>query len=286
MNSDDFALLSRIVHERSGLALKPEKAYLFETRLPPVAQKLGLADLGALLALLRRGGQTAAEVAVTEAMTTNETFFFRDSKPFEQFRRITLPNLLAARAAKKHLRIWCAAASTGQEPYSLAMILAEERARLAGWRVEIVATDISQEMIARAKDALYSQFEVQRGLPVQYLMRYFTQAGERWKVKDEIRTAVHYRPFNLLEDPAALGSFDVVFCRNVLIYFELATKQRVLDRIAGRMPSDGQLFLGASETVVGVSARFEPVPSERGLYRPAAPPRPVTGVREELAGCR
>jgi len=285
MNNEDFALLSRIVHERSGLALKPEKAYLFETRLPPVAQKLGLADLGALIALLRRGGQAAAEVAVTEAMTTNETFFFRDSKPFEQFRRITLPNLIAARAAKKHLRIWCAAASTGQEPYSLAMILAEERARLAGWRVEIVATDISQEMITRAKDALYSQFEVQRGLPVQYLMRYFTQTGERWRVKDEIRAAVHYRPFNLLEDPTALGSFDVVFCRNVLIYFELATKQRVLERVAGRMPSDGQLFLGASETVVGVSARFEPVPSETGLYRPAAPQRPATVARSSLAGC-
>ena len=269
MKSEDFALLSRIVYARSGLALKPEKAYLFETRLPPVAQKLGLSDMTALIELLRRGGQAAAEIAVTEAMTTNETFFFRDTKPFEQFRRLALPTLLAARAAKKHLRIWCAAASTGQEPYSLAMILAEERARLAGWRIEILATDISQEMITRAKDALYSQFEVQRGLPVQYLMRYFEKAGERWRVKNEIRAAVQYRTFNLLEDPAQLGSFDIVFCRNVLIYFDVATKRLVLDRIAAVMPSDGHLFLGASETVVGVSERFEPLPPETGLYRPA-----------------
>jgi chemotaxis protein methyltransferase CheR len=268
MKSEDFALLSRIVYARSGLALKPEKAYLFETRLPPVAQKLRLPDMAALIDLLRRGGQPAAEIAVTEAMTTNETFFFRDTKPFEQFRRLALPALLAARAAKRQLRIWCAAASTGQEPYSLAMILAEERARLAGWRVEIVATDISHEMIARAKEALYTQFEVQRGLPVQYLMRYFQQAGERWQVKSEIRAAVQYRSFNLLDDPAQLGSFDVVFCRNVLIYFDLATKRLVLDRVAAVMPADGHLFLGASETVVGVSGRFEPVPPETGLYRP------------------
>ena len=277
MKGEDFDLLSRIVRERSGLVLTPDKVYLLESRLPAVAKRFGHAGLDGLVAALRLRNDSVMMHAVTEAMTTNETFFFRDTKPFEQFRTTILPTLLEARAARKSLRIWCAAASTGQEPYSLAMICAEQKARLAGWKVEIVATDISDEVLARAKAGIYNQFEVQRGLPVQLLARYFDKLEDCWQLKPEIRNAVQYRSFNLLEEPHALGRFDVVFCRNVLIYFDPPTKQRVLQRIAGLLPSDGFLLLGAAETVLGVSDRFAPLAAERGLYRPVTAPAAPQG---------
>ena len=203
-------------------------------------------------------------------MTTNETFFFRDKMPFEHFRDTIMPALIAARAREKRIRIWCAAASTGQEPYSLAMLCKEMGAALAGWRVEILATDLSTEVLEKAKAGIYSQFEVQRGLPIQLLVKYFTQVGETWQIAPEIRGMVQFRPLNLLNDFSALGMFDVVFCRNVLIYFDQATKIGVLDRIARQMPDDGYLVLGAAETVVGLTDAFKPVPDKRGLYAPSA----------------
>ncbi|HET8728649.1 MAG TPA: protein-glutamate O-methyltransferase, partial [Alphaproteobacteria bacterium] len=208
---------------------------------------------------------------VTEAMTTNESSFFRDSKPFDLFRQVVLPSLLKARAGSRRIRIWSAACSTGQEPYSLAMILHEEQAKLAGWTVEIVGTDLSTEVLDRARAGLYTQFEVQRGLPITHLVKYFTQAGDKWELKPEIRRMVSYREFNLLGDLAGLGSFDIVFCRNVLIYFDQPTKSRVLDGISRMMPPDGVLYLGGAETVLGITDRFKPVEGHRGLYQPASP---------------
>lgn len=275
MRAADFDLLSRVLHERSGLALTPEKTYLLESRLMPVARRLGVANTEALVALVRQGSDPAVLRAVTEAMTTNETQFFRDKKPFEQFRRTVLPRLLANRTARRSIRIWCAASSSGQEPYSLAMLCREEQPNLAGWKIDIVATDLSREMVERAREGLYGQFEVQRGLPIQYLARYFNQVADRWQLKPEIRDAVHFREFNLLDDPRPLGSFDIVFCRNVLIYFDLPTKAKVLRRIAERLAPDGALFLGGSETVLGVSDQFEQWSDESGVYRRvvAAAPR-------------
>jgi len=207
---------------------------------------------------------------VVEAMTTNESFFFRDKIPFDHFREFMLPSLLKSRAAQHRLRIWCAAASTGQEPYSLAMILKEMASLVAGWRVEIVATDLANEVLEKARAGLYSQFEVQRGLPIQMLMKYFTQSGDTWQISPEIRAMVQFRPLNLLADFAHLGTFDVVFCRNVLIYFDQPTKIDVLERLARITEQDGYLVLGAAETVVGLTECFRPLTDRRGLYVPNA----------------
>ena len=267
MNVNDFEYIAQLLYQRSGLVITQEKAYLLESRLNPVARKWDLDSVDALIGVLRTKKDEQLTVDVTEAMTTNESFFFRDSRPFEQFKDVLLPRLLEARAARKQIRIWSAACSSGQEPYTLAMILKEEAARLAGWRIEIVATDLSKEILDKAKQGLYSQFEVQRGLPITLLMKYFSQEGEKWRVSEEIRQMVSYKPFNLLTSPAALGHFDVVFCRNVLIYFDQATKGQVLARIAQIMPADGFLYLGGAETVLGVSDSFEVVPGQRGVYR-------------------
>lgn len=267
MNMKDFEFIAQLLYQRSGLVITQEKAYLLESRLNPVARKWDLDGFDGLIAALRGNKDERLLVNVTEAMTTNESFFFRDSRPFEQFKDIVLPHLLEARAARKQIRIWSAACSSGQEPYTLAMMLKEEAARLAGWKVEIVATDLSTEILNKAKEGLYSQFEVQRGLPITLLMKHFAQEGEKWRISDEIRSMVSYRPFNLLENPASLGSFDVVFCRNVLIYFDQATKGQVLSRVAQIMPADGYLYLGGAETVLGISDSFEVVPGQRGIYR-------------------
>jgi chemotaxis protein methyltransferase CheR len=267
MNVNDFEFIAQLLYQRSGLVITQEKAYLLESRLNPVARKWDLDGFDALIAALRSNKDERLLVDVTEAMTTNESFFFRDNRPFDQFKEIVLPHLLEARAARKQIRIWSAACSSGQEPYTLAMILKEEAAKLAGWKVEIVATDLSTEILEKAKEGLYSQFEVQRGLPITLLMKHFTQEGEKWRISEEIRNMVSYRPFNLLDSPTALGTFDVVFCRNVLIYFDQATKGQVLSRVAQIMPADGYLYLGGAETVLGISDSFEVVPGQRGIYR-------------------
>jgi chemotaxis protein methyltransferase CheR len=272
MKPQDFEFLSALLRKQSGLVLTEDKAYLVESRLLPVARKHGLAGLDPLLEALRLAPANGPLVyEVTDAMTTNESFFFRDIKPFDQFRQFVLPRLLLARAPAQPIRVWSAACSSGQEPYSLAMILREEGGKLAGRRVEIVATDISREMLEKCKAGLYSQFEVQRGLPVQYLVKYFAQMGDKWRIDAGLRELIHFREFNLLQDPSALGTFDVVFCRNVLIYFDHPTKAKVLAAIGRQMPADGILYLGGAETVIGVSDRFQLIEGQRGVYSVAAP---------------
>jgi len=209
-------------------------------------------------------------------MTTNETFFFRDKVPFDHFRDSIMPEIMKARANRKSIRIWCAAGSTGQEPYSLAMSLKEMGAQLAGWRVEIIATDLSLEVLEKSKAGIYSQFEVQRGLPIQLLVKYFKQNGEFWQISPDIRAMVQHRQLNLLHDFSQLGVFDIIFCRNVLIYFDQDTKINIFGRLAKTMEQDGFLVLGAAETVVGLTDVFKPFPDKRGLYRP-------TGVRATIA---
>jgi len=203
-------------------------------------------------------------------MTTNETFFFRDKIPFDHMRETILPVLTQARANRRSLRIWSAASSTGQEPYSIAMLLKEAGQSLQGWRIEIVASDLSQSVLEKSKAGLFSQFEVQRGLPIQLLVKHFTQVGELWQINADIRAMVQYRQLNLLHDFAQLGTFDVVFCRNVLIYFDQETKTGIFDRLAKVLEPDGVLALGAAESVIGVSDAFKPYPDRRGLYLPNA----------------
>jgi chemotaxis protein methyltransferase CheR len=262
----DYEYLRKLLKERSGLDLSADKQYLVESRLLPLARKTGLSGIGELVAKVKTGADPLTS-EVVEAMTTNETFFFRDKIPFDHLRATILPALVQARASRRALRIWCAASSTGQEPYSIAMCV-KEFAELAGWRVEIVATDLSQEVLEKSKAGIYSQFEVQRGLPIQMLLKYFTQNGEVWQLGPEIRAMVQHRQLNLLQDFSHLGTFDVIFCRNVLIYFDQDTKAGVFDRLSKRLEPDGVLLLGAAETVVGLTDAFKPYPDRRGLYRP------------------
>jgi chemotaxis protein methyltransferase CheR len=278
MKPEDFDFIAKFIKDRSGLVLTSDKSYLLESRLMPIARKRGLKGLDELIGTVRASRDEVLGREITEAMTTNESFFFRDSKPFDQFKDMVLPHILKARAAKKSFRIWCAASSSGQEPYSLAMILKEEQAKLAGWKIDIVGTDISTEMLEKAKAGVYSQFEVQRGLPITLLVKYFKKKDEVWQIDAAIRAMVQYREWNLLTDLKALGQFDVVFCRNVLIYFDQPTKTKVLGNIASLMPDDGFLYLGGAETVLGISDKFKPIPNQRGIYgiskdsAPLAPP--------------
>ena len=275
----DYDYLRALLKERSGLMLSAEKHYLVESRLMPIARKMGLPGLSELVQRLKSPQAEALIVEVVEAMTTNESFFFRDKIPFEHFRGAIMPEMLAARARMKRIRIWCAAASAGQEPYSLAMTLKEMGSQAGDARVEILATDLSTEILEKAKAGIYSQFEVQRGLPIQYLVKYFSKAGEMWQIAPEIRAMVQFRPLNLMRDFSNLGTFDVVFCRNVLIYFDQATKIDVLTRIGQALAPDGYLSLGAAETVVGLTHSFKAVPDRRGLYAPCkAAPMPANVV--------
>jgi chemotaxis protein methyltransferase CheR len=270
MNVTDFELIARLLKERSGLALNKEKAYLLESRLNPVARKWNFTGFDELAQAIRVKKDEALLVDVTEAMTTNESFFFRDQKPFDQFNDIVLPHLLETRAAKRSFRIWSAACSSGQEPYSLAMLLKEQADKLAGWTVEIVATDLSNEILDKSKEGLYSQFEVQRGLPISLLVKHFVQVGDRWQIDDSLRSMVKFQQLNLLGNLSPLGNFDVVFCRNVLIYFDAPTKTRVLEGIADKLPMDGFLYLGGAETVLGTTDRFQIMQGQRGIYCLAA----------------
>ena len=266
MKPADFEFISQLINTRSGLVLTKDKAYLLESRLMPVARKRGMKGLEELISTIRTSQEETLLREVTEAMTTNESFFFRDIKPFDTFRDVILPDLLKNRAAKKSFRVWCAAASSGQEPYTLAMVMKEQAAKLTGWSYEIVATDISTEMLVKAEKGIYSQFEVQRGLPIQMLLKYFKKGDDAWEIDSSLRDMVKFKEFNLLNEPKVLGVFDVVFCRNVLIYFNQPTKTRILDWISRMIPADGRLFLGGAETVLGITDKFKPVPGQRGVY--------------------
>ena len=267
MTPQEFDWLRSFLKQQSGLVLTAEKQYLIESRLLPVARKAGLATLTALIGKMKEPGQTQLAATVVEAMTTNESFFFRDKTPFDHFNDTMLPKMLEARGRDRKLRIWCAAASTGQEPYSLAMCIKEAEAKLAGWRIEIVGTDLSTDVLEKAKAGIYTQFEVQRGLPINHLLKYFTQSGDTWQINSNLRSMIQYRKLNLLENFSSLGQFDIVFCRNVLIYFDNQTKVDILGRISKMMPADGFLVLGAAETVVGLTDAFKPMTDKRGLYQ-------------------
>ncbi len=272
LSPSSFDSLAALLKARSGLVIGRDKTYLLETRLAAILKREKLRDLNALADRLRSPAAEAIAREVVEAMTTNESFFFRDDKPFQHFRSRALPRLHAARPPGAPLRVWSAAASCGQEAYSLAMILAETRVQLGQRKVEILGTDIARDQLARARDGLYTQFEVQRGLPVQMLMKYFRKEDTGWRITEPLRSVPQFREYNLLSDLRPLGRFDVVFCRNVLIYFDQPTKTRVLEAIAAQMPPDGVLYLGGAETVLGITDRFAPLPEERGVYgRTGAP---------------
>ncbi len=290
IDAKDLSTIRDLVLRRSGIVLDQTKAYLIEARVTALARKLGLPTVEALVAKLRDprpGDPLHAVDAVVEAMTTNETSFFRDGLPFDAFRLHVMPDLVARRAAERRLTLWSAASSTGQEAYALAMLLREHFPQLASWTVQFVASDLSTDVLAKARAGRYSATDIGRGLPPALLARYFRQDGDEYEVSADLRRMVDFRQINLLEAWPTLPKFDVVFVRNVLIYFNPQTKQRVLGRIRGTMRPDGYLFLGAAETTMGIDDAFEKGPLERsGCYRLRAAPalkRPATATATATA---
>ena len=268
MSEENNAIISNFVQKHSGIVLGNSKSYLIESRLTPIAERFGFRDVDALALKLATSSLELRD-AVIDAMTTNESFFFRDNVPFDAFENIMLPDITAtARKGSPRIRIWCAAASTGQEPYSLAMILLANRRLWAGLQVEIIATDLSQRALDRAVKGKYTQFEVQRGLPVQMLVEHFVQEGTSWLISDEIKRMVKFSKGNLLDPLGALGTMDIIFCRNVLIYFDPETKGRVVTSLHSILRPNGYMVLGGAETLLGISDLMERTEGYRGLYRP------------------
>jgi chemotaxis protein methyltransferase CheR len=264
-NLQAFDALCAYLRRASGLILDAEKRYLVESRVAPIVIRRGFSGLAELVRAIERG-QAEVGREVVQAMTINETYFFRDKLPFEKLRDPILPGLIEARRQQRALRIWCAASSSGQEPYSIAMILEDLAPRLPDWRIEVLATDLSDAVLAKAQAGIYSQFEVQRGLSTAQLLRFFAQVGEEWQINASVRSRVTFRPFNLLDDYTPLGRFDIIFCRNVLIYFDPPRKADVLNRMLRILAPDGIIALGASESVLGLATTLVPHPEHRGFF--------------------
>ena len=256
----DFDYVSHLAHTEAAIVLEKGKEYLVEMRLGPLAQKEGFASLADFVEQMRSEGKVnGLHHKAIDALTTNETLFFRDYHPFEALRQFILPPLLEQRAATRRLTIWSAACSAGQEPYSLAMLLCENFPQLADWTVSILATDLSPTVLKLAQDGVYSQFEVNRGLPASYLVKYFTKQGEKWRIKDEIKQMIEFRPMNLIQPWPVMLPFDLIFIRNVMIYFDVETKQTILRKIRNCLLPHGCLFLGTAETTINLDPDFEPV---------------------------
>lgn len=263
----NYQLLKTMLKQVSGLYLTDNKMYLVETRLQVVAKAYDYNSLNQLVDGLKGPQSQKLRIDIAEAMATPETFFFRDKKPFDQFKNFILPKMIEKHQATKHLSIWCSACSSGQEPYSLAMIVDElKHTTLKGWSVKILASDFSDKILRKAKGGVYSQFEVQRGLPIQYLMKHFKQESDGWHVKDGLKSMIEFRNFNLLQAPAHLGKFDVIFCRNVLFYFEPEDKTKILNNLGSVMSSGAMMFLGAAESTMGSCDQFVGLKNERGIY--------------------
>lgn len=270
MHSDDLNFLIDLLKKRSGLALTAEKAYLLESRLTPIARAQGCQDLAALVQKLKLNPPAALLTEITEAMTTNESSFFRDSKPFDDFKNIVMPEVMKQAGSRHKIRLWSAACSTGQEAYTLGVTWLEEVApKNPGWQFEMIGSDLAQKVVDKAKEGHYSQFEVQRGMPIKLLLKYFKpQPDTTWIVGDQVKSLVKFQTANLLESYASLGKFDIVFCRNVLIYFDEPTKAKVIDQICNSLEPRGYLYLGSTEVIMESNkARLDLVPECRGVYR-------------------
>lgn len=266
MSDLDFEHLARQVQQRSGLNLGPEKAYLVRSRLEPVAKAHGFADAPAMLAEIRRTNAAHLVQRCTEALATHESSFFRDGAPFDILRTDLIPELMRSRAATRSLRIWCAACSSGQEPYSVAIMLREMGLQPLGWKIEILATDFSRPILEKARAGLYNEFEMKRGLSVERVERWFERVDGSWRVAPLVRQMVSFREHNLLESACALGKFDIVLCRNVMIYFDTERKRRALANLSAAMAPDAALVLGSAETVMGLSTQLIQRGAARGIF--------------------
>jgi chemotaxis protein methyltransferase CheR len=271
ISDTEFSFVQRFIREEAGIVIETDKRYLVEFRLASVVSQEGLQTLQDLLAQMQRGASKKLQQAVVDAITTNETSFFRDIQPFEALRTQVIPKVIAARSSVKQLNIWCAASSTGQEPYSMAMMLDDKFPELATWRVTHIATDICTEVLAKAKSGRFTQLEMNRGLPVPYLVKYFEKQGLEWQLKEKQRRSVTFREFNLHGLWTTLPPMDIIMMRNVLIYFDLESKRAILKKIRQLLRPDGYLFLGSSEMTMNIDDKFERVALGRtSCYRVAA----------------
>lgn len=252
----DIDFLRDLVADISGNVIAPRQVYMLEQRLTPLAQSMGLSDLQALVSELRRSHDLSLKTKVAESVTVNETSFFRDVHPFDALRTSIIPELVKKNAGERSIRIWCAAASTGQEPVSIAMTIRANFPELSNWKIDIIATDLSEEVLARCRTGNYSQLEVNRGLPARKLVRFFDRTGAVWRTKPEIRDMITYQRLNLTKALPSISKFDIVFIRNVLIYFDQPTKTNILKRVHRTLSPDGYLFIGSAETVIGMSLPY------------------------------
>jgi chemotaxis protein methyltransferase CheR len=264
-------ILAGLLEARTGQQLTMSRRWRLETALSALLRERGIASIDELITILVMGREPGLAGRVVEALLNNETYFFRDRSPFDLIARQALPGLAIRRAKERCLRIWSAGCSTGQEVYSLAMLFAEEPARWAGWTIDILGTDVSDSAIERARSGTYTQFEVQRGLGIAQMLRWFEEGGGGWRVNEALRRSVRFSNHNLLEAPPHPGKFDLVLCRNVLLYLSPETKTKAFDRFAEALQPDGWLMLGAGETVIGQTRRLEADADNRGLYRHATP---------------
>ncbi len=268
--SVDFDFVSALAYRNAAIVLERGKEYLVESRLGPLAEREGFASLAAFIASLRNDQPPSTLCAkAVDALTTNETYFFRDFHPFEALRKTILPDLIARRQAQRRLAIWSAACSTGQEPYSIAMLLREHFPQLADWEISILATDYSPTVLGQAAQGRYNQIEVNRGLPARYLVKYFIQADGTWTLRDEIRRMVDFRPFNLVRPWPILPPCDLILIRNVMIYFDVETKKTILTKIRNCLLPHGRLILGTAETTINLDANWSPESHGTAVvYRP------------------
>jgi len=262
----EFHYIKDFIYQQAAIDLEPGKAYLAESRLQPIARREGFASLSDMIAKLRAQPANGLNWLVVEAMTTNETYFFRDVHPFELLKTKVLPELIKRRAAQRQINIWCAAASSGQEPYSIMMLLREHFPELSTWKINFTATDISNQMLNRCREGFYSQLEVNRGLPATLLVKYFEKISTEWKIRDDLRRAIDFRQLNLAQPWPALATMDIVFIRNVLIYFDAATKKPILARVRKLMSPDGYMFLGGAETTLNLDESFKRIQVNNSAY--------------------
>jgi len=259
IRNSDFNYICDMVRKHSAIVLEPGKEYLVESRLNPLARQEGFSSLQHMVDCLRSSPSGNLHRKVVEAMTTNETSFFREMRVFDMFRKAILPKLLVDRARERSLNLWCAACSTGQEPYSLAMLLREHFPTLDGWNITFIASDISREMLARAREGRFNQLEVNRGLPAHLLVKYFKKQDAMWEISPDIRRMVEFREINLIHAWPSLPRMDVISLRNVLIYLDLETKRSILSRIPNLLDPEGYLLLGGAETTTNMDDAFEAV---------------------------
>jgi chemotaxis protein methyltransferase CheR len=268
MREQDFDFVRRFIQERCAIALEPGKQYLVEARLAPLVKQLNLASLEELIDRLRSGAINELHSKVVEAMVTTETSFFRDVVPFESLRKVVIPNLVERRRQERRLNVWCAACSSGQEPYSVALILREHFPQLKEWKVTLLTSDISRDMLARAREGKYNQFEANRGLPAALLVKYFQQHGTSWQISEEIRRMVEFEEINLARPWPPLPRMDLILLRNVMIYFDVETKKTILRKVAQVLKPDGYLLLGSSETTFNLVESFQRVDQiKSGFYQ-------------------